>query len=145
MCRTGVYREDSQAVQAHLAIIQSVILRMATSSSSCKTWCITLVSAILVVAASKSKPDSALIAAIPAVLFLVLDAYYLAMEKLFRDSYNSLVRKLHEGGLDASDLYLVAPEGSIFRAFARALVSFSIWALYLTLIAMIYVAKVLVI
>jgi hypothetical protein len=34
------FKENSQAIQAHLTIIQSIIQRMASNSSSCKTWCI---------------------------------------------------------------------------------------------------------
>ena len=93
----GEYGENSQAVQAHLSITQSVIQRMASNSTSCKTWCITLVSAILVVVADKGKPRYALIAVIPTVLFLVLDCYYLALERMFRRSYNSFIDKLHQG------------------------------------------------
>jgi hypothetical protein len=59
---------------------------MASNSASCKAWCITLVSAILVIVADKGKPQHALITIIPTVLFLVLDTYYLAIE-MFRQSY----------------------------------------------------------
>lgn len=65
--------ESSPSVQAHLQIIQAVINRMAGNSSSCKTWCITLVSAILVVIADKGKPDFAFISLLPALLFCALD------------------------------------------------------------------------
>lgn len=135
------YKENSQAVQAHLGIMQSVIQRMAGNSSSCKAWCIALVSAILVVVANKDKPDYAWIAVIPTLLFLVLDAYYLALEKAFRNSYNTFIDKLHRGQIDPCDLYAVVPSGSVFRQFVRALRSFSVWPMYLTLLGMIYVAK----
>ena len=49
--------ETSPSVQAHLGIIQGVIQRMATNSAACKTWCITIVSAILVVVADKQNPN----------------------------------------------------------------------------------------
>lgn len=61
---------NSQAVQSHLSITQSVIQRMATNSSSCKAWCITVVSAILVIVADKGKSQYAYIAIIPNILFL---------------------------------------------------------------------------
>ncbi len=135
------YRENSHAVQAHLGIVQSVIQRMASNSSSCKAWCIALVSAVLVVVADKSKPEYAWIAVIPTVLFLTLDAYYLALEKAFRDSYNEFIEKLHHGHIESRDLYAVVPSGSLFRQFVTALGSFSVWPMYLTLLGMIYVAK----
>jgi hypothetical protein len=44
------------------------------------------VSAILVIAADKGKPQYTLIGVIPTFLFLVLDTYYLSLEKRFRGS-----------------------------------------------------------
>lgn len=134
------FQENSQAVQAHLSIMQSVIQRMATNSSSSKAWCIALVSAILVVVADKGKPDYVCIAVIPTLLFLVLDAYYLALEKGFRESYNAFIQKLHDHELKANDLYVVEPKGGLFRLFLRSLLSFSVWPFYLTLLAMIVIA-----
>jgi hypothetical protein len=73
---------------------------MAANSASCKGWCIAITSAILVLVADKSKPDYALIALIPILLFLALDAYYLASvhstdEQIFFWSKNCL-RTLNE-------------------------------------------------
>lgn len=139
------FREDSPAVQAHLGITQAVIQRMASNSGSCKAWCITLVSAILVIVADKGKPRYALIAMVPTILFLILDTYYLALEKRFRKSYNSFIDKLHKGQVVASDLYAVTPQGPPFRTFVASMRSFSIWPFYLTLGVMIWLAKQVVI
>ena len=79
-------KENSQSVQSHLSILQNVIQRMASNSSSSKAQCITLVSAILVIVADKGKPHIALISIIPILLFFVLDTYYLALENGFRNS-----------------------------------------------------------
>ena len=117
------FKENSQAVQAHLNILQSVIQRMAVNSSSSKAWCITLVSAILVIVADKGKPDYAFIAIIPVLLFLFLDGYYLALEKGFRNSYNEFIAKLHSGGIQPNDLFAVIPEGKLSRLLWEALKS----------------------
>lgn len=139
------YREESPAVQAHFGIAQSVIQRMAANSASCKAWCITLVAAILVIVADKGQPAYALIAAVPTLLFLVLDTYYLALEKCFRDSYNEFIDKVHEGRVVAADLYAITPKGSLPRSFARSLRSFSIWPFYITLGLMIWLSMYIVI
>ncbi len=144
MSNNGKYGEDSAAVQAHLGIIQSVIQRMASNSSSCKAWCITLVSAILVIVADKGEPNFALIAVIPTTLFLILDTYYLALERCFRQSYNSFIKKLHDGNIISADLYAVTPEGSVIKTFFVSLLSFSIWPFYITLVGMILLTKHLV-
>ena len=128
---------ESSAVQKHLEITQGVITRMAENSRSCKLWCVTLVSAVLVLVARTENPEYALIALIPAILFLILDTYYLALERGFRDSYDAFVRKLHQEDLTLSDLYPVAPSGSSLGRFTASLVSFSIWPFYPTLVLMI--------
>lgn len=132
---------NSQAVQSHLNITQSVIQRMATNSSSCKAWCITVVSAILVIVADKGKSQYAYIAIIPNILFLVLDTYYLALEKMFRISYNDFIKKLHENVIDSSDLFVVIPKGNLIKMFFKSIISFSVWPFYLTLLIMILLAK----
>jgi hypothetical protein len=140
----GIVSGESPAVQSHLGILQSVIQRMSMNSSSAKAWCITLVSAILVLVADKSKPQYAWIAAIPTFLFFVLDAYYLGLEKGFRAVYNDFICKLHGNDLAVSDLYQVSPKGSVFLLLMKSILSFSVWPFYLTLVAMIYVVKVYV-
>lgn len=139
------FTEDSPSVQSHLNITQAVINRMAANSTSCKAWCITLVSSILVIVADKGKPQFALIALIPTLLFSSLDAYYLSLEKRFRQSYGSFVEKLHSGKLASSDLYYVSPIGSGFKTFFTALCSLSVLPFYLTLLAMILLIKEVVI
>ena len=135
--------EESPAVQAHLTIVQGVIQRMAENSRSCKVWCITLVSAVLVLVAQTKEPQYALIALVPAFLFLVLDTYYLALERAFRASYDAFVCKLHNGKLASSDLYRVVPTGSIPKQFFAILTNprrFSIWSFYPTLVVMVLLA-----
>lgn len=134
------FHENSDAVQAHLSISQSVIQRMAANSASSKGWCIAITSAILVLVADKSKPDYALIALIPILLFLALDAYYLALEKRFRNSYNEFIDKLHRKGIESVDLYAIIPSGSAPKAIVAALISFSVWPFYITLLFMVFVA-----
>jgi hypothetical protein len=99
----------------------------------------------LVIVADKGKPQYALIAIVPTALFLVLDSYYLALEKMFRQSYNNFIEKLHNGKVMASDLYAVSPHGSQFKNLFVSMLSFSIWPFYLTLFAMIWVTKLFII
>ncbi|PJC75209.1 MAG: hypothetical protein CO012_03960 [Syntrophobacterales bacterium CG_4_8_14_3_um_filter_49_14] len=136
--------ETSPSVQTHLGILQGVIERMASNSNSAKTWCITLVSAILVVVAGKNKPDYALLALLPTILFVALDAYYLGMEKGLRNSYNEFVRKLHDGSITPEDLFSVSPKGGPSKLQWEAFKSFSVWGFYSVLAALIVVARIFV-
>lgn len=124
---------DSPSVQSYLGILQAVIARMANNSSACKTWCIGLVSAIVVVVAGKREPSLIWISLIPVVLFLVLDAYYLALEKAFRDRYNDFIAKLHNGEAALEDVFIVTiPDRSrtTIRGTFCAVGSFSVWPFY---------------
>ncbi|MDE2815074.1 MAG: hypothetical protein OXM03_08600 [Chloroflexota bacterium] len=136
---------DSSAVQTHLQIMQDVIRRMAENSRSCKVWCVTLVSATLVLVAQTGNAQNALIALVPTVLFLVLDTYYLALERAFRNSYETFVSKLHKGDLASSDIYLVKPTGMGWKLAWRCLWSVSILPFYLLLVVTIVLSWLVIV
>lgn len=135
----------SPSIQTHLSILQNVIQRMAVNSSSSKAWCITLVSAVLVIVADKGKPEYAYIAMLPTLVFAALDAYYLALEKAFRNSYNDFIAKLHSKSLTETDLYSVSPKGNLSHLQWESLKSFSVWGFYLSLAVLIFVTKIIAI
>lgn len=138
---THPFKESSEAVQTHLNICQGIIQRMASNSTSSKAWCIALVSAILVVVADKKVPNYVLIALIPTILFYVLDAYYLGLERCFRRSYNVFISKVHDKGIEAEDLYVMQPMGKVWQETLAALCSFSTFPFYFTLLAIIGLAR----
>src|SRR5882757_4034320 len=85
---------NSPSVQSHLGMLQGVIGRLATNSASCKTWCVSLVSALAVVAAGQqtNRPRILSVAALPIILFAFLDSYYLGLERRFRTCYETFVK-----------------------------------------------------
>ena len=135
---------ESSAVQTHLNIMQDVIRRMADNSRSCKVWCVTLVSATLVLVARTENAQHALIALVPAVLFLLLDTYYLALERGYRESYEVFVQKLHNNELRLSDLYMVKPCRAIPLLCWHSLPSFSIWPFYLMLTVLVLFTRLFI-
>ena len=128
-------------IETHLNIIQSIIQRMASNSASCKSWCITIVSAILVIIGDKGQSQLALIAIIPTLLFFILDTYYLSLEKMFRKSYNIFIKKVHKDKLKISDFYSVKPTGCLLKEFGKSIFSFSILPFYTIIIIMIFILK----
>lgn len=132
MAESKGFGPESDAVRTHLEIMQGVVSRMADNSRSCKVWCVTLVAAVLFLSARSDGADVALVALAPAVLFWVLDAYYLSQERAFRKSYDAFVAKVHDGSLDVGDLYGVHASGSEVRKFFwRVFLSFAVWPFYL--------------
>ncbi|WP_414563104.1 MULTISPECIES: hypothetical protein [unclassified Anabaena] len=137
---------DSNSVQSYLNILQGVIARMATNSASCKTWCISLVSAILVVLADKNKPNYAWISLIPIVLFFLLDSYYLGQERSFREIYNNFVKELHSGEITIDKLFILKPPKgmNVVNLLFTSSLSFSVYPFYLTLLITVIIARYLV-
>jgi hypothetical protein len=136
---------ESTSIQTHLSIIQNIIQRMADNSSACKTWCVTLVTAVLIIVADKGNPDYAFIALLPAVVFAALDTAYLGLEKAFRNSYDDFILKLHSKTLTINDLYSIKPKGKVWQLQFKALKSFSVWGFYLPLIVLIVITKIIAI
>lgn len=136
---------ESVSIQTHLSITQNVIQRMADNSSASKAWCITLVSAMLVIVADKGKPEYTWIALLPTFFFAMLDAYYLALEKSFRNAYNDFINKLHSKTLTANDLYSMSPQGKVSALQWSSMKSFSVWGFYVSLAVLIAITKAVVI
>jgi hypothetical protein len=57
---------------------------------------VTLVSALLALAAKDAEPRLALVALLPALTFWGLDGYFLAQERLFRRLYAKLIDPSHQ-------------------------------------------------
>lgn len=144
MTENQLLKSDASAVHAHLYIYQDVIKRMAENSRFCKVWCVTLVAAVLVLVARTGESQHALIALVPTALFLVLDAYYLALERAFRDSYNQFVSKLHDNRPTSDQLYRVIPIGMGLRLVGRCIGSVSIWLFYPLVVLTILLAWLLI-
>ncbi len=85
----------------HLEMIQAVVNRMANNSFLLKGWAVTLVSALLALAAANSDRRFVFVAVLPLLMFWLLDAYFLRQERLFRKLYDK-VRKLDEKAIDFS-------------------------------------------
>ncbi len=140
-------KADREDIRAHLQMMQSVITRMADNSRACKTWAVTLVAAILVVVArfggsddeSAFDKNAALLALVPALMFWVLDSYYLALEQSFRDSYKSFVSNLQAGKPVKSLVFKIEKSGPMMKNLLKSQKSFVILPFYLAMTALIVV------
>lgn len=77
--------------EKHLALVQGVINRLAGNSFSLKGWSVTLVSALLALAAKDADTWLVAIALLPTLTFWGLDGYFLAQERLYRGLYARLI------------------------------------------------------
>lgn len=82
-------------VRHYLQLLQDIINRMASNSSNCKAWAITLFTAMaaLMIGVEVMRQWMWIIL-FPIALFYYLDAYYLGLEKDFRNLEASFIKKL---------------------------------------------------
>jgi hypothetical protein len=84
----------------YLEFVQAAISRMAANSFLIKGWSVTLGTAVLGFSVKENNWAMALVALIPAGSFWALDAYYLALEKSFRDLWKRAI----EGAVSTFDM-----------------------------------------
>jgi len=70
---------------------QAIIARLGENSVRVKTWCVTAVGALVAVALNNERPAVLLVGLALLPSFLALDAYYLSLERHFRDASSGLV------------------------------------------------------
>jgi hypothetical protein len=75
----------------HLKLIQDVISRMAGNSFLLKGWSVSLVAGLSALSKAQSDRSFAWIALGVVVMFAVLDAYYLALERAYRELYDNAI------------------------------------------------------
>lgn len=75
----------------HLEFIQNIIKRMADNSLSMKKFCISIFSAIVVAyLKGENLCDISYLLLFNVIVFMFLDTYYLYLEKLFRNLYDTV-------------------------------------------------------
>lgn len=74
----------------HLEMIQGIIDRMGSNSFLIKGWTIILISGIFAVYSSTQNLKLLALAYFPAIVYWLLDSYYLWQEKLFRALYDAV-------------------------------------------------------
>jgi len=115
-----------------LNILQSIISRMATNSTNCKMWSVTLLSAIMVLflTTDDNLNLNKIIILIPIIPFMFLDAFYLGLERHFVDEYNK-----EFANCEIVNISIIKKNAGWERikSTLKALTSFSVWGFYLIL------------
>lgn len=123
----------------HLEFIQDAIKRMNSNSFQMKSWGLVIVTALLGSFANTGNKNFVLLAIFPTVIFWFLDTYYLQLEQKFRGVYND-VAGISENPKEikpfAMPIHLYNEKK---HSFWDVFGSFTIMALYLTIIAILLV------
>lgn len=130
--------ELSTLTETHLNALQSVIQRMAGNSAACKTWCIGLVTGVLSFSVNRKMPGY--IVYVPIVMLMLMDMYYLYLERHFRELYNTFVRKVFSDEIEPDDFTINKPGETglkfVLRQYAACFLSLSILPFYAVLAVM---------
>lgn len=101
--------KESPAVQAHISMLQGIIDKMSKNCTHCKTWAVTIVSAIimLVMEGKTEGPKALWVAYIPIALFSLLDCFCLGQEHRFKKEQSRIVNDINNGNLNPADLFYI--------------------------------------
>lgn len=114
----------------YLEAIQCVIDRLSNTSFILKGWAVSLVAGLTALAASGTNQGYVLIAYIPTVVFWLLDAYFLMMERQYRDLFKEnvdLSQKL--------EFFSIKRQKGNIDLYTRAFFSITMLLTYIPLIA----------
>ncbi len=128
-------KERAKILIEELKILQGVINRMAKNSLECKKWTLALVVGVL---SLKIEAISHLYGVLGVLLacFYLLDAYYLMLERLFREQYKWLIKNRLKTDERLFEVF-PAHQTCRFALYFCAMLSFSLfpyWALGLCLV-----------
>lgn len=124
-----------EAKLKHLEFAQLTITRMAANSFLLKGWCITLISALAVLAQKDTNTNFWVVALVPATTFWGLDGYFLRQERLFRKLYDS-VRAKSEEEIDFS--MDISPFQNQVDSWLKVVFSSTLAAFYLTILLAVF-------
>ena len=127
--------EANESRIRYLEAIQRVIDRLSNTSFILKGWAVSLVAGLMALAASGTNHGYVLVAYIPTVVFWLLDAYFLMMERQYR--------KIFEENMDLSQevkYFTLKRKKATFPMFAEAALSITMLLTYAPLVGAILIA-----
>lgn len=112
---------DNEYRVKHLEFIEDVINRQAKNSFTVKGWSLTLSAGIFTYLLSQDTsrqvhPAAYFIVILPAIVFWLLDAYYLRQERVFRCLYDDVRQDIGEEKIDTPKIELFNMDTSGYKA-----------------------------
>lgn len=140
MEENGVINENDS--RQYLLMLQDVIQRMASNSTNCKVWTITIVTSMMAMMIAVPTLRVFLpISILPILSFYILDSYYLGLENDFRNLQKDYVDKLKESLFIPVNIYCfdihTVNQNRNNANFIKALKSISTYPMYLALLVVV--------
>lgn len=86
---------SAPGVLAYIEQLQGLISRMGTNSANCKACAVAILAAVLAIT-DYDGTKRCIITAIPTILFLITDAYYLGLERRFKKICNDFISDIKQ-------------------------------------------------
>lgn len=144
MDENGIFEKDDS--RQYLLMLQDVINRMASNSTNCKVWSVTIVTSMMAMMIAVPTLRVFLpISILPILSFYFLDSYYLGLENNFRNMQKGYVDKLKESLSIPVDIYSFdihsVNQNRNNENFSKALKSKSTCPMYLALLIVVVVCS----
>ena len=107
--RDNILNDDDRQ---YIEMLQGNIERMASNSANCKTWMLTIVSALMALQCSITELNGWIfLVVLPILLFWYLDVYYLHLERGMRNRQTSFMYMFKNGLLEdyKNNLFIFEP------------------------------------
>ena len=132
--------KNQPSVICYVERLQDNISRMSSQSGIIKaSMCVVYTILITIILAIDKLKDYWWIIIVLTILGMLLDAYYLGMEKIYVTKYNNFIEKLNNGTVNVDEIYDMKPRNTqltseLLAEMLLALKSFSIVGFYLIFI-----------
>lgn len=139
--------KNHESVIAYLEFLQNVISRMGGNSANIKALIAVVYTIfITILIAIKELKGYWWVGIIIAVAGLIMDAYYLAFERMYRKKYNRFVNTLNEGKIAEKDIYNMNPKNTdlkyeVFAVMLETVKSFSVIGFYILFVGITILLK----
>ena len=121
---------NAENKRKHLEFVQGVIARMANTSFLLKGWSITVLAGLFALSTTEAKVSALVLAIVLAIIFWLLDSFFLWQERMYRLLYNE-VRLKHEEQVDFS---MDASHFSSVCKWYKTPFSITLWPFYLSVL-----------
>ena len=128
--------KEKQSVICYLQMLESNVSRMSSLSGIIKASMCVVYTIFITILIAINKLDSYWwLGIVITIICMIIDAYYLALERTYISKYNRFLAKLNNGVLDEEEIYDMKPKNTDLKCEILAMTlsafgSFSIYGFY---------------
>lgn len=131
--------KNQESVYTYLEFLQNVISRMGTNSANIKALTAVVYTIFVTIFIENENEQYWWFGLIIVLIGMIMDTYYLALERMYRKKYNDFVSKINDGKIDEKEIFDMNPKSTylkfeIFAVMLESFNSFSIIAFYILFI-----------